>query len=69
MQHSVNWVGERHEQVSDMRKDEKRFVKSDFVEFAKQNRQKYSIIENGDDFLVSTFYCGDLVKDYIKTLK
>lgn len=30
--------------------------------------KKYSIIENGDDLLVSTWYSDDLINDYRKTL-
>ena len=36
--------------------------------FAKEHNKKYSIIENGNDLLVSTWYSGDLIEDYKKTL-
>jgi hypothetical protein len=54
--------------LSDLRKDKKRFVGSDFIQFAKDNKNKYSIIEDGDDLLVSTWHSNDLIEDYQKTL-
>lgn len=51
-----------------MRKDKKLFKMEDFVNFAKENARKYSLIEHGDDLLVSTWHSDDLINDYRKTL-
>ena len=68
MQNSIIDIGNRHEEISSIRKDDKRFISKDFFEFAKQNKNKYSIVENGINLLVSTWYSNDLINDYIKTL-
>jgi hypothetical protein len=68
MQHSVKEIGKRYSDLSDRRKDRKRFVESDFMQFANDNKKKYSLIENGDDLLVSTWYSNELIEDYRKTL-
>jgi hypothetical protein len=68
MQHSVKEIAKRYSELSDIRKDKKRFVESNFIQFAKDNKQKYSLVENGDDLMVSTWYSGDLIEDYRKTL-
>jgi hypothetical protein len=68
MQHSVKEIAKRYSELSDLRKDKKRFVESNFIQFAKDNQRKYSIIENGDDLMVSTWYSNDLIEDYQKTL-
>ena len=64
MQHSVKNIGERYEELSIMRKDKYQFGAKEFFEFAKNNAKKYSIIENGDDLLVSTWYSDSLINDY-----
>jgi len=69
MQHSVTEIGNRYSEISEKRKDKKLFKKDDFIQFAKDNKEKYSLIENGDDFIVSTWYSGDLIDDYRKTIK
>ena len=51
-----------------MRKDKKLFKMEGFVNFAKENARKYSLIEHGDDLLVSTWHSDDLINDYRKTL-
>lgn len=68
MQHSVNEIATRYSEYSDLRKDKKRFDKEGFITFAKTNKSKYSLIENGDDLLVSTWHSNDLIEDYRKTL-
>ena len=68
MQHSVKEIAKRYSELSDLRKDKKRFVESNFIQFAKDNQRKYSIIENGDDLMISTWYSNDLIEDYRKTL-
>ena len=68
MQHSVKEIGKRYSDLSDRRKDKKRFVESAFIQFANDNKKKYSLIENGDDLLVSTWYSDELIEDYRKIL-
>jgi hypothetical protein len=51
-----------------MRKDNKRFKKDGFIQFAREHKEKYHLIDNGDDMLVSTWYSNDLIEDYRKTL-
>ena len=69
MQHSVKFIGKTHEEISLMRKDSPSFSAVDFFHFAILNESKYGVIENGDDLLVSTWYSGDLIDDYKKTLR
>ena len=68
MQHSIKEIAKNYSELSNKRKDKKRFVESTFIQFAKDNKNKYSITENGDDLLVSTWYSDELIKDYRKTL-
>ena len=69
MQHSVKQIAKMYHSNSEKREDKKRFQYLDFINFAKTNIRKYSLVENGEDFLVSTWYSGDLINDYIKTIK
>jgi hypothetical protein len=68
MQHSVRQIGKEHEQFSEMRKDKKRFSAEGLVIFARENQNKYHLIENGCDFLVSTWDCDNLISDYKKSI-
>ena len=68
MQHSVKEIGKRYSEISNKRKDKKLFKFEDFINFAKENKRKYSLIENGDDLLVSSWYSNDLIDDYRNTL-
>ena len=68
MQHSVNEIGKRYAELSDLRKDEKRFNEINFINFAKSNSKKYSLVTNGDDLLVGTWYSTELIEDYRKSL-
>jgi hypothetical protein len=68
MQHSVKEIGKRYSELSEKRKDKNLFKLDGFITFAKENKDKYSIIEDGDDFLVSTWYSDFLINDYKKTL-
>jgi hypothetical protein len=68
MLHSIKEIGKRYSEISEKRKDKKLFKFDDFVSFAEENKKKYSIIENGEDLLVSTWYSDDLIEDYIKTI-
>jgi len=68
MEHSVKEIGKRYSEISMMRKDKKLFKFDDFINFAQESKNKYSLIENGDDILVSTWYSNDLIEDYRKTL-
>lgn len=68
MQHSINYIAKTYSEISELRKDEKRFSESGFIEFARHNQEKYSLIDNGFDMLVSTWYSNDLIKDYRESL-
>ena len=69
MQHSIKEIAENHSKLSDLRKDIKRFNEKDFIQYARDNKGKYSLIDNGDDLLVSTWYSNELINDYRKTIK
>ena len=64
MQHSVREIGNNYERLSLMRNDRNRFKAADFLQFAKDNKGKYGIIESGEDLLVSTWHSDSLIKDY-----
>jgi hypothetical protein len=68
MQHSVKEIGKRYSEISSKRNDKKLFKYDEFLKYANDNKKKYSLIENGDDFLVSTWYSDDLIEDYRRTL-
>jgi hypothetical protein len=68
MQHSIKFIAEQYSEISEKRQDKKRFISQDFINFAKDNKEKYSLIESGEDLLVSTWYSDDLINDYRKTL-
>ena len=68
MQHSVKEIGKRYSEISNKRKDKKLFKFEDFINFARENKKKYSLIENGQDLLVSTWYSDNLIEDYRNTL-
>lgn len=65
MQHSVKQIGSNYEHFSILRKEKPQFNKQHFFEFAKLNMKKYSIIVNGDDLLVSSWYSDSLMNDYL----
>jgi len=69
MQHSVKEIGKRYSEISDKQQDEKRFNSNDFFLFAINNKQKYHLIENGEDLLVSTWYSDDLIDNYKNSIK
>ena len=64
MQHSVKWIAKNYSEISSKRKDKKLFKFDDFINFAKENKKKYSLIENGEDLLVSTWYSDALIEDF-----
>ena len=68
MQHSVKEIAKNYSEISHKRGDEKLFNYDEFLRFACENKLKYSLIENGDDLLVSTWYSNDLINDYRNTL-
>lgn len=68
MQHSVLYIAEKYEEISSLRGDVYPFVAEDFINFAKSNRDKYSLIDISDDMLVSTWHSADLISDYKKSL-
>lgn len=69
MQHSVKSIGKMHQEMSEARKEKSLFKANDFFEFAKQNSEKYSIVKNGEDLLVSTWHSDQLIEDFKSTIK
>ena len=67
MQHSIKEIAKRYSEISQKRNDKNLFNYNDFINFAINNKNKYSLVEFGDDFLVSTWYSDDLINDYRKT--
>ena len=70
MQHSIKNIGDNYEKLSALRNDKRKFIAKDFFDFAKCERvkNKYKIIENDDDLLVSTWYSDSLINEFISTL-
>lgn len=68
MIHSVEEIGRTHGELSDRRRDSKRFSAQDFVAFAQANAQKYNLIEENGRLLVDTWHCNDLIDGYRATL-
>lgn len=68
MQHSVKEIAKNYSRISYKRGDKKLFNYEEFLRFAYENKLKYSLIENGDDLLVSTWYSNNLINDYRNTL-
>lgn len=69
MQHSINEIANRYSRISKKRGDNPLFIADDFINFAKVNKKIYSLIDNGNDMLVSTWYSNDLINDYKKSRK
>lgn len=69
MQHSIKQIAHQYSRISEKRNDKNKFIYEDFLKFASDNMNKYKLIKTDDDFLVSTWYSGDMIDDYIKTLK
>ena len=69
MEHSVKDIGQRYQELSQQRKENPIFESEKFFEFAKQNSNKYSNIEDGEDLLVSTWYSDKLIEDFKNILK
>lgn len=69
MNHSVKVIAENYETIYEARKkDSKKFVAKEFIEFAKNNIDKYGLILLDNDLLVSTWHSDSLVKDYLSQL-
>lgn len=64
MQHSVKYIGSEYERMSTLRQEKPVFSAEKFFQFAKDNQEKYHIIENGDDLLVSSWNSDKLIKDF-----
>lgn len=65
MQHSIKEIGNTYEILYLKRKEEHTFISKQFFEFAQTNRKKYSLVDNGDDLLVSSWYSDHLIDDYL----
>lgn len=68
MQHSVKTIGQSYEELSRMRGDIHLFTAEEFFKFALENKSRYSIVDNGGDLLVSTWYSGDLIESFRKSI-
>lgn len=68
MQHSLKEIAKSYSEISNKRNDKKLFNYDNFIKFASENKNKYSLVEKGDDLLVSTWYSNDLIDDYRKTI-
>lgn len=66
MNHSVKQLAKQNYMLSLMRGKEPYFNELEFLEFAKENKVKYNLIEDGDDFWVSTWNCDGLIYDFQK---
>ena len=64
MQHSVKQIADNYEKLSIMRKDRNQFNADNFVQYAKDNKVKYNLIEDSDDLFVSSWYSDSLINDY-----
>lgn len=69
MQHSVKEIGNRLSEMSALRQEKELFKADDFFNYAKNNSSKYQLIENGDDYLVSTWNVDELKSDFLNTTK
>lgn len=64
MQHSVKQIADNYEKLSIMRKDRNQFNADNFVQYAKDNKVKYNLIEDSGDLFVSSWYSDSLINDY-----
>ena len=64
MQHSVKQIADNYEKLSIMRKDRNQFNADNFVQYAKDNKVKYNLIEASGDLFVSSWYSDSLINDY-----
>ena len=64
MQHSIKQIADNYEKLSIMRKDRNQFNADNFVQYAKDNKVKYNLIEDSDDLFVSSWYSDSLINDY-----
>ena len=64
MQHSVKQIADNYEKLSIMRKDRNQFNADNFVQYAKDNKVKYNLIEDIGDLFVSSWYSDSLINDY-----
>jgi len=64
MQHSVKEIGIRYEDLSRLRNETVLFLSSVFLSFARENRDKYNLVDNGEDLLVSTWHVDQLLSDF-----
>jgi hypothetical protein len=64
MWHSIKYIGTKREEITNRLNDKIKFSTDDFFNYAKNNKEKYKIIDSGDDLQISTWYVDDLIKDY-----
>lgn len=68
MVHSVTEIGQTQARIYNRTHRLKTFDEKAFLEFAAVNVEKYNLIQDGNDLLVTTWHSDELVKDYLKTL-
>lgn len=68
MEHSIKRIGKDYESLSIMRNDKNQFNSDLFFQYAKDNMDKYGIIQIGDDLYVGTWHCNSLINDYKLTI-
>lgn len=68
MQHLIKTIANNYANISELRKDKKRFTRDGFINFAKDNMVKFNIFEEGGELYVTTFFSDDLVEAYKKTI-
>ena len=66
MWNSVKNIGREREELSIFRNDKVVFRQEDFFKFAKENKRKYNLDEQGDDFMVNTWNINALINDFKK---
>ena len=66
MQHSIKQIAANNSQISQLRKDKKRFNADEFIEFAKLNKEKFHLEDSLGELWVSTWFSDDLISAFKK---
>ena len=61
---SIKEIARVNSTLSKFRKENICFNYEDFMKFAKENKDKYCLIESNDELLVSSWNSGDLINNY-----
>lgn len=68
MLHLIKDIANRYSEISQLRNDKKPFNSKDFIVFAYDNIDKYSLLEKNGELYVYSFYVDQLIQDYKNTL-